>query len=289
MLRLRRDVPLFPKGKPKALTLSYDDGVTQDERLIALMKKYGIRGTFNLNPGVMGHKDWLVQRGGEVRHYKFPKEKIADIYAGQEIAVHTMTHPDLVRVGDGMLAYEIVQCRRELEEIIKAPVTGMAYPMGTFNDKVEHVARSCGITYSRTTKQTFTFDLPEDFLAWHPTCHHTEAEMFGLLEEFLKPMDMKVRFLAPKLYYLWGHAYEFDAFGQWGDIERFLEKASGKEDIWYATNGEICAYLNAVKQLVYSAAGEYIYNPACLDVWLLVDGEVRRLESGRTIEIQYHS
>ena len=64
MLRLRRDVPLFPQGKPKALTLSYDDGVTQDERLIALMKKYGIRGTFNLNPGVMGHKDWLVQRGG---------------------------------------------------------------------------------------------------------------------------------------------------------------------------------------------------------------------------------
>lgn len=37
MLRLRRDVPLFPGGKKKAMTFSYDDGVEQDERLIALM------------------------------------------------------------------------------------------------------------------------------------------------------------------------------------------------------------------------------------------------------------
>ena len=34
MLRLRRDVMLFPGGKQKAFTMSYDDGVTQDERLI---------------------------------------------------------------------------------------------------------------------------------------------------------------------------------------------------------------------------------------------------------------
>ena len=29
-------------GKKKALTFSYDDGVTQDERLIALFNKYGM-------------------------------------------------------------------------------------------------------------------------------------------------------------------------------------------------------------------------------------------------------
>lgn len=285
MLRLRRDIPLFPNGKPKALTLSYDDGVTQDERLIALMKKYGIKGTFNLNPGLMGDNDWLSQPGIEVSHYKFSKEKIAEIYEGQEIAVHTMTHPDLVRVGDGMLAYEIVQCRKELEEIAQAPVTGMAYPMGTFSEKVEKVAAGCGITYSRTTKQTFTFDLPEDFLAWHPTCHHTEEKMFELLEEFLKPIDMTKKFLAPKLYYLWGHSYEFDAFDQWADIERFLKSASGKEDIWYATNGQICNYLNAVKQLVYSAAGDYIYNPTGTDVWMLIDEKVYQIVGGATVTI----
>ena len=61
MLRLRRDVMLFPGGKQKAFTMSYDDGVTQDEQLITLMERYGIRGTFNLNPGLMGDNGWLVQ------------------------------------------------------------------------------------------------------------------------------------------------------------------------------------------------------------------------------------
>ena len=41
----------FPGGKKKAFTISYDDNVTQDERLIDLMERYGIKGTFNIIPG----------------------------------------------------------------------------------------------------------------------------------------------------------------------------------------------------------------------------------------------
>ena len=32
----------FPGGKKKALTLSYDDGVKQDIRLIQIMQKHGL-------------------------------------------------------------------------------------------------------------------------------------------------------------------------------------------------------------------------------------------------------
>ena len=39
----------YPNGLGKAVTLSYDDGVQQDISMIALMKKYGVKGTFNLN------------------------------------------------------------------------------------------------------------------------------------------------------------------------------------------------------------------------------------------------
>ena len=38
-------------GKSKALTLSYDDGVVQDIRLIEILNKYGIKATFNINTG----------------------------------------------------------------------------------------------------------------------------------------------------------------------------------------------------------------------------------------------
>ncbi len=47
----------FPGGKKKAFTISYDDNVTQDERLIDLMERYGIKGTFNIIPG------WFAKEG----------------------------------------------------------------------------------------------------------------------------------------------------------------------------------------------------------------------------------
>ena len=44
----------FPEGRLKAVTFSYDDGVRQDERLIEIFDKYGVKGTFNINSGIMG-------------------------------------------------------------------------------------------------------------------------------------------------------------------------------------------------------------------------------------------
>ena len=44
---------LFPGQKPKALTLSYDDGICQDIRLTGLLRKSGLKATFNLNSGLM--------------------------------------------------------------------------------------------------------------------------------------------------------------------------------------------------------------------------------------------
>ena len=35
----------------KFFTLSYDDGITQDKRLVKIFNKYGIRATFNINSG----------------------------------------------------------------------------------------------------------------------------------------------------------------------------------------------------------------------------------------------
>ena len=47
----------------KYLTFSFDDGLEQDKKLIKLMKKYGLKGTFNLNAGLFGKKDWVGRIG----------------------------------------------------------------------------------------------------------------------------------------------------------------------------------------------------------------------------------
>ena len=46
--------------KLKAVTFSYDDGVTQDIRLIELLNKYGLKCTFNLNSELLGQKGILI-------------------------------------------------------------------------------------------------------------------------------------------------------------------------------------------------------------------------------------
>mgnify|MGYP003259460602 CR=1 FL=1 len=41
-------------GKRKTLTFSYDDGVTQERRLVELFDRYGLKATFNINSELLG-------------------------------------------------------------------------------------------------------------------------------------------------------------------------------------------------------------------------------------------
>ena len=51
-------------GKKKAVTFSYDDGVTQDRRLVEMMNTYGVKGTFNLNSGMQSYANvWEHSQG----------------------------------------------------------------------------------------------------------------------------------------------------------------------------------------------------------------------------------
>lgn len=48
LLKALKNIIMF-NGKKKALTFSYDDGVTQNIRLIDIFNKYNHKATFNLN------------------------------------------------------------------------------------------------------------------------------------------------------------------------------------------------------------------------------------------------
>lgn len=281
---LRRDLLLFPQGKKKALTFSYDDAVTQDVRFLALMNRYQLKGTFNINTGLLGQHSLHVQAGKMVTHDKLQPSEILDVYAGHELAVHGLTHLDLALAGSAAAAYEITADRRNIEEMVKAPVRGMAYPFGTYTEELLATVKSCGMEYARTIKSTGTFALPENFLRWNPTCHHNDSRLQELAGQFLQPEEG--RYYGPKLFYVWGHTYEFDVMENWDKMEAFMQLVSGKEEIWYATNIEICDYVNAAKQLRYSASGQYIYNPAVQDIWLELAGKQVVLRSGETTAVE---
>ncbi len=256
---------LWPEGKRKAFTLSYDDGVTQDIRFVELLNKYGIKGTFNLNSGLLGQPGMIRIGKKPASHNKIHPEEVKAVYAGHEIASHGLYHTTICQTDSARCLHEILTCRKELEGLVSHPITGYAYAFGAYDDTVLDALKSCGVTYARTIKATHSFDIPENFLIWDPTCHHDDEMLPKLTEDFLNGASL---FPMLKLFYVWGHCYEFDQNDNWDHMEDFLKKMSGHETIWYATNFEIQNYVSAYRQLVFSVDGRFVRNPTCVSVWV---------------------
>ena len=272
----------FPQGKPKALTLSYDDGVQQDEKLIGLMEKYGFKGTFNVSFGCIC-PEGKVYAPGRV-HRPMTLNEMKRVYDTDcvEIAIHGFNHPYLERLAPSVAMREVYDDRVNLEREFGGVIRGMAYPYGTYNDQVVDILRGCGVRYARTTQSTRAFDLPQDWLRLHPTCHHKDPRLMELAEEFA---SMQVK-MEPKLFYLWGHSYEFEQVDNWNVIEEFFEAMTDKEDIWYATNIEIYDYIKAFERLQFSCNGKRAFNPSAMDVWVAYGESDVCIPAGKTIELE---
>lgn len=258
----------WPGGKKKCLTLSYDDGVTQDIRFLEILNKAGVKATFNLNPGLFGVEGKVAAGKKEVPHIKIAKDKIAETYKGHEIAAHGQLHTSMFGMDPARCTYEILKSRNEIEKLLKKPVTGFAYAFGACDETIVAATKASGLRYARTVVSTHRFDIPQNFLLWDATCHHNDEKLPELTEEFLSD-DPYFSFYSPaKLFYVWGHAYEFDQDDNWDMFEKFIEKVSGRGDVWYATNGEIEEYVRAYRNLIFSVESDYVTNPSSIPVWI---------------------
>ena len=276
----------YPGGKAKAVTFSYDDGVPQDQRLAALFDKYGMKATFNFNCECN-------------RKFNFTKEQIKELFLskGHEIAVHGAFH----RANGNLRPIEgirdVLDCRLELEAKCDQIIRGMAYPdtgitqMGNFGnyEQIKNYLTELDIAYARTLGgDNNSFLVPQDFHAWMPTAHHDNPNIMKYIDEFLNLDISPAAYHAkriPRLFYIWGHSYEFDRNDNWGHIEAICQKFAGNEELWFATSIEIYDYVQAYKSLRYSADGHTVYNPTLLTIWLDADGKPYCIQSGETIRI----
>ena len=227
------------QNKKKAITFSYDDGVSQDVRIIELLNKYCLKCTFNLNSELLSKKGMLIREGKRIAHYKIHTEDVKHIYEGHEVAVHTLTHPNLTQCDDKEIIRQVEADRLNLSELVEYEVVGMAYPCGGVNndDRVAGIIKkNTGVKYSRTITTNNCFDLQENLYRFNPTAYHLAFEkMMQLGREFVefKPKE-------PKVFYIWGHSYEMDyGADYWVKLEEFFKLISNKEDIFYGTNKEV--------------------------------------------------
>jgi hypothetical protein len=260
---------IYPGAKKRIVTFSYDDGHVNDKRLIALFNKYGVKGTFHLN-GIkyIGMNDEQL-------------DAVRSIYEGHEISCHTVRHGWPANMPDISVVNETVEDRRILEKIAGYPVIGMSYPSGSFSERVTQILSACGIVYSRTVVANKNFALPENFLTWHPTCHHRDA--MPLAESFMQDLDSEWK---RPLFYVWGHAHELVTEENWEYMEKLVKTVAGSEKIWYATNIEIYEYMTAQRALKVSADERIFYNPTATDVWVEKDKkQIICIPAGKTVRL----
>ena len=275
----------FPGFKFKTLTLSYDDGDRQDKRLISIMQKHGLKGTFNINGGLFGDKYEGVEKG------RMTKQETLDLYlsSDMEVAIHGYRHLSLGYVDTELALEDVITDRKTLETMFGRVIQGMAYANGSYNDEVVDLLKKSGVHYARTTISTEKFDLPTDWLRLPATCHHNSPRLMELAKEFA---EQKAEWYywhwrnKLQMFYLWGHSYEFDNNDNWEVIEKFAEYIGGRDDIWYATNGEIFEYLQAAERLQFSIDGSFVKNPSGVDVYIDYIHKKCVIPAGKTIRIE---
>ncbi|MBQ8342635.1 MAG: polysaccharide deacetylase family protein [Clostridia bacterium] len=224
-------------GKKKAVTFSFDDGVTQDIRLIEILNKYGLKGTFNINSGLLGLPNFLNRDWGKVNHTKILASEVKALYEGHEVAVHSLTHPTLVGLDEETIIRQVEEDRKALEKLCGYPIVGMAYPNGTNDDRVAAIiANNSPIKYSRTITSTHSFTVQkENLLRYNPTVYYVEDCLEELVDRFLASESDE-----DQLLYIWGHSYEMDArLISWEKFEEICKKLAFRDDIFYGTNKEV--------------------------------------------------
>lgn len=266
----------FPEGKKKAFTISYDDNITQDERLIHKMEEYNIKGTFNIIPGWFSKEEDGIPE--DETYINVTQEKALSIYDNPlvEVANHGFDHQKSTSLPTVQLMDDIVACRKMLEEMYQRLVTGYAYPYGLYNEKMIQILEEAGISFARTVQSTYHFYLPDNWLVLNPTCHHADPKLMDLTEQFLNVTAEDDSLM----FYVWGHTFEFDRENNWHIVDDLFQKVANHPDIWYATNGEICDYHKKFQKLIFSANGKKVYNPTDSTIWMEVDNIPMSINSG---------
>jgi hypothetical protein len=235
------------------------------------MNKLGIKGTFNLNSQTLRQPGQYLPEGWGQR---IERSEVADLYRGHEVAIHTLTHPHLTKVDDAEIRRQVDDDRKALEDIVGYPVRGMAYPFGSFDDRVVGVLKGLDVAYARTCQNAEPCFPVAEPLAWPSTAHHLQPDVPKLWA------DLHADKSRGGVFYIWGHAYEFDGETNWDALEPLYAPMAGHSDVWYCTNIELFDYEAARKSVVVASNGKSVWNPSGLTVAVKVGGHVVEAKPG---------
>lgn len=265
---------LYPNGKPKAFNVTYDDGVLQDIRFAELLNKYNLKGTFNLNSGLMENEfEWTHESGCIVK--RLSKDKALSLYERHEIACHTLTHPYMDSLSKSEILHELQADKANLEKLFDREIKGFAVPFDYYSELIEKCAKISGFSYVRISEESHSFTPQADYFKWKGTVFHSDSELKKLSKQFLAT-DEELAF-----FQIAGHSYDLDIENLWDKVESILFEISSQKNILPMTTIEIIEYLQAMDKAKITE--RYMKNNSNIDLWLSDNGNIYRLKPSEVL------
>lgn len=255
---------LYPNGKEKAFNLTYDDGIYDDYKFVELLNKYNLKGTFNLNSKLMKENfSWTHETGKIIKRIS-PQEAVC-LYKGHEVASHTLTHPYMNNLTKKEILKELIDDKKNLEEIFKKQILGFAVPFDFYSKEISECVKETGFEYGRISEESNSWIPSEDYYFWKASIIHFNLNLENFVNEFIKTNDELA------LCQIVGHSYDLEVENKWNLIENIFKKISESKNILPMTNIEIIKYLKAIRSVKISE--NKIINNSDLELWFEVDGK----------------
>ena len=209
----------------KYVIISIDDGTIYDKKVIEVLNRHKIKGTFNLNSGL---NDFVWYKGDRpVR--RFILQDNVDVYNGHEVASHSLTHPHLTDLDNDQIAFEVGVDKENLEKTFNRPITSFAFPFHDFEERVlNRIKEINGFSAIRLSIFDKTFKFPED--PYHIKITSLDIhETQELFPKFLEDKDAE-------LYVFVAHSYDIEFDNTYDLLDKFCEMIEKSDAISIYTN-----------------------------------------------------
>jgi peptidoglycan/xylan/chitin deacetylase (PgdA/CDA1 family) len=135
---------------PGIVALSFDDGMDDNHSVVLpLLREHGLRATVYVTTGLIGKPNpWMAPESGARMMTVDELRELAA--AGFEIGAHTVSHPDLSRLGFDECLREMRASRDELERTLDVEVRTFAYPSCNYGSAALEATRAAGFAAAVT-------------------------------------------------------------------------------------------------------------------------------------------
>ena len=259
----------YPGGKARAFNITYDDGVLQDVPFVAMLNRYGLKGTFNLNAQLMEEEFvWTHPNGMPVRRLDPATAK--SLYDGHEVASHTLTHPYMKDLPTEEILRQMGEDKLALQRLFGREVLGFAVPFDYYDDRIAQCARQVGFAYARTSDLSLSYQPCGVYYHWKAGVYHLMPELKSYVEGFFETREELA------VCQIVGHSYDLDAEHLWETLESIYRRVSEAQDIWPCTHLELVRYLQAMD--VFDGV-----NRSHQTLWFEENGMIRILNPGESL------